>query len=40
MRAQTRFEEAEALASGLLEELGGPDDAAVGGCCSCGRSPC
>ncbi len=29
IRAQTRFEEAERLASGLLEEIGGPDDAAV-----------
>ena len=29
MRAQTRFEEAERLASELLDELGGPDDAAL-----------
>ena len=29
IRAQTRFEEAERLASALLGEIGGPDDAAV-----------
>src|SRR6185312_16631494 len=30
MRAQTRFEETEHFASGLLEELAGPDDVHVG----------